>query len=102
SYHDSCNVAHNSDIPLSHCPLNAASRNVFASNTNFSDIDSVITAEGSNFTWKEDLVTFIDNHDMARFLSVNNNQNRLHEALAFVLTSRGVPCIYYGTEQYLH
>ena len=22
---------------------------------------------------KEDLVTFIDNHDMARFLSINNN-----------------------------
>ncbi|HXQ70607.1 MAG TPA: carbohydrate-binding module family 20 domain-containing protein, partial [Pyrinomonadaceae bacterium] len=44
----------------------------------------------------------IDNHDMARFLSVNNNNNRLHEALAFTLTSRGIPCIYYGTEQYLH
>jgi hypothetical protein len=39
---------------------------------------------------------------MSRFLSLNNNNNRLHEALAFVLTSRGIPCIYYGTEQYLH
>jgi hypothetical protein len=26
----------------------------------------------------------------------------LHEALAFLLTCRGVPVIYYGTEQYLH
>src|SRR5919205_804081 len=101
-YHDSYKFANRSGISLLDFPLNAAIRNVFASNTNFSDIDSVITAEGSNFTWKEDLVTFIDNHDMARFLSVNNNQNRLHEAMAFVLTSRGVPCIYYGTEQYLH
>ena len=39
---------------------------------------------------------------MARFLSINNNNNRLHEALAFTLTVRGIPCIYYGTEQYLH
>src|SRR5437588_8674543 len=101
-YHDSYKFANKSGITLLDFPLNTAIRNVFASNTNFSDIDSVITAEGSNFTWKEDLVTFIDNHDMARFLSVNNNQNRLHEALAFILTSRGVPCIYYGTEQYLH
>src|SRR2546423_505213 len=101
-YHDSYKFANRSGISLLDFPLNTAIRNVFASNTNFSDIDSVITTEGSNFTWKEDLVTFIDNHDMARFLSVNNNQNRLHEAMAFVLTSRGVPCIYYGTEQYLH
>ena len=56
----------------------------------------------ANFTWDEDLITFIDNHDMSRFLSVNNDKNRLHEALAFILTSRGIPCIYYGTEQYLH
>jgi glycosidase len=101
-YHDSYKFANKSGISLLDFPLNTAVRNVFASNSNFSEIDSVITQEGTNFTWKEDLVTFIDNHDMARFLSVNNNNNRLHEALAFILTARGVPCIYYGTEQYLH
>jgi len=101
-YHDSYKFANKSGISLLDFPLNAAIRDVFASNTNFSEIDGVISQEASNFTWKEDLVTFIDNHDMARFLSVNNNNNRLHEAMAFVLTSRGIPCIYYGTEQYLH
>jgi glycosidase len=101
-YHDSYKFANKSGISLLDFPLNTAIRNVFGSNTNFSDIDSVISTEGSNFTWKEDLVTFIDNHDMSRFLSLNNNNNRLHEALAFILTSRGIPCIYYGTEQYLH
>ena len=101
-YHDSYKFANKSGISLLDFPLNTAIRNVFGSNTNFSDIDSVITAEGTNFTWKDDLVTFIDNHDMARFLTVNNNNNRLHEALAFILTARGIPCIYYGTEQYLH
>lgn len=101
-YRDSYKFANKSGISLLDFPLNTAIRSVFGSNTNFSDIDSVISTEGGNFTWKEDLVTFIDNHDMSRFLSLNNNNNRLHEALAFVLTSRGIPCIYYGTEQYLH
>ncbi|HUQ34143.1 MAG TPA: alpha-amylase family glycosyl hydrolase [Pyrinomonadaceae bacterium] len=101
-YHDSYKFANKSGISLLDFPLNTAIRSVFASNANFSDIDTVLTQEGGNFTWKEDLVTFIDNHDMSRFLSVNNNNNRLHEAMAFVLTSRGIPCIYYGTEQYLH
>jgi len=48
------------------------------------------------------LVTFLDNHDNARFLSsgnANNDTNRLAVALAFLYTSRGIPCLYYGTEQ---
>ena len=101
-YHDSYKFANKSGISLLDFPLNTAIRDVFGSNTGFSEIDGVISQEAGNFTWKEDLVTFIDNHDMARFLTVNNNNSRLHEALAFTLTSRGIPCIYYGTEQYLH
>ncbi|HXI26170.1 MAG TPA: alpha-amylase family glycosyl hydrolase [Pyrinomonadaceae bacterium] len=101
-YHDSYKFANKSGISLLDFPLNTAIRNVFGSNSNFSEIDGVISQEAGNFTWKEDLVTFIDNHDMTRFLTLNNNNNRLHEALAFTLTSRGIPCIYYGTEQYLH
>ena len=48
------------------------------------------------------MVTFLDNHDNARFLSTsesNGNTNALKVALAFLYTSRGVPCLYYGTEQ---
>jgi glycosidase len=102
-YHDSYKFANKSGISLLDFPLNTAIRDVFgSSNTNFSEIDGVLSTESGNFTWKEDLVTFIDNHDMARFLSINNNNNRLHEAMAFTLTTRGIPCIYYGTEQYLH
>jgi hypothetical protein len=82
--------------------LNTAIRNVFAYNTSFSEIDSTLSTESSNFTWQNDLVTFVDNHDIPRLLSVRNNNDRLHEALAFVLTCRGVPSIYYGDEQYLH
>jgi glycosidase len=48
------------------------------------------------------LVTFLDNHDNPRFLSsseANDNTNRLTVALEFLYTSRGIPCLYYGTEQ---
>jgi hypothetical protein len=48
------------------------------------------------------LVTFLDNHDQPRFLSAaraSNRVDRLKQALVFLYTSRGVPCLYYGTEQ---
>ncbi|HEU4594786.1 MAG TPA: alpha-amylase family glycosyl hydrolase [Pyrinomonadaceae bacterium] len=101
-YRDSYKYANKSGISMLDFPLNTAIRNVFGSNANFSEIDGVLNAEAANFTWDEDLVTFIDNHDMTRFLSLLNNNTRLHQALAFILTQRGIPCIYYGTEQYLH
>lgn len=49
-----------------------------------------------------ELVTFIDNHDMKRFLSINPDWDILRLAIALIMTSRGIPCIYYGTEQYLY
>jgi glycosidase len=101
-YHDSYKFANKSGMSLLDFPLNTAIRDVFANNNGFSEIDNTLNTENSNFTWQNDLVTFVDNHDLARFLSVNNNTNRLHEALAFLLTCRGIPTIYYGDEQYLH
>jgi glycosidase len=101
-YHDSFKFTNKSGISLLDFPLNTAIRDVFANNNAFSEIDSTLTTENSNFTWQNDLVTFVDNHDMPRLLSVNNNMNRLNEAMAFVLTCRGIPVIYYGDEQYLH
>src|SRR5207244_9764011 len=41
-------------------------------------------------------------HNMARVRSLNTTNNLRHAALAFILTSRGIPSIYYGDEQYLH
>lgn len=49
-----------------------------------------------------ELITFIDNHDMHRFQTLNSDPELLRLAIAFIMTSRGIPCIYYGTEQYLH
>jgi glycosidase len=94
--------ANQSGIALLNFPLNKALRDVYGSGAGSSELDSVISQEESDFTWMNDQAVFIDNHDMSRFLTLNNNNNALHEALAVTLTSPGVPIIYYGTEQYLH
>lgn len=101
-YHDSYKFANKSGISELDFGVNDAIRSVFANDSAFSTLDSTLNTENSNFTWQNDLVTFFDSHDESRFLSVNNNTNRLHEAMAFLLTCRGIPVIYYGDEQYLH
>jgi alpha-amylase len=47
----------------------------------------------------DSLVTFLDNHDQNRFLNAGGGTARLEVALAFLYTSRGIPNLYYGTEQ---
>ncbi len=47
----------------------------------------------------DNLVIFPDNHDMSRFyVQVGENPELLKMGLAFFLTTRGIPQIYYGTE----
>jgi glycosidase len=51
------------------------------------------------------MVTFIDNHDQPRFLAKENADGdigRLRQALVFLYTASGIPCLYYGTEQGFH
>ncbi len=45
------------------------------------------------------LVVFADNHDINRYLDTQGDDVRkLKMAMAFILTTRGIPQIYYGTE----
>lgn len=45
------------------------------------------------------ILTFLDNHDLGRFtLEGEANLNKYKQGLAFLLTTRGIPQIYYGTE----
>lgn len=44
-------------------------------------------------------VIFLDNHDQPRFYSViNENLNKYKSAIAYLLTTRGIPQTYYGDE----
>lgn len=44
-------------------------------------------------------VTFLDNHDLSRIYSeFGQDFNKWKQAIAILLTMRGIPCMYYGTE----
>ena len=47
------------------------------------------------------LLTFLDNHDISRFAQTDEMAKKLKrykQAMVFLLTTRGIPQIYYGTE----
>ena len=83
-------------------PLYFAISDVFVDNHNFTRISNVL-AEDYKYKNANTMVTFLDNHDRNRFLSVaKDNFEKLRLALAFLFTCRGVPTIYYGTEQNMY
>jgi glycosidase len=86
-------------------PLFYRIKSVFATATgNTKQLEDRYAAIAANYdpAAQMRLVTFLDNHDQPRFLcpaNANNNTSRLRVALVFLYTARGVPCLYYGTEQ---
>ncbi|HLO94460.1 MAG TPA: alpha-amylase family glycosyl hydrolase [Burkholderiaceae bacterium] len=65
------------------------------------DLHQTIVDTAGQYGQVIDQVTFVDNHDMDRFHQTGAPQRKLEQALAITLTSRGVPAIYYGSEQYM-
>src|SRR5699024_4409090 len=58
-----------------------------------------IIAQDFLYPEPENLLVFLDNHDTSRFWKKGEkNLDRYKQALAFLLTTRGIPQIYYGTE----
>ena len=61
---------------------------------------SNLTAANYDASALDSLVLNLDNHDNPRFLATTGSSTtRLELALAFMYTSRGIPSLYYGTEQ---
>lgn len=74
-------------------------REAFAADTDMRKL-STLFAQDNKYVNANRLETFIDNHDRARFLTwADDNYQRLRTALTFEMTTRGIPVIYYGTEQ---
>ena len=84
-------------------PLYFLVNSVFATATgNTRQIDDRYGAIAGNYDSAAQmrLVTFLDNHDQPRFMSASGATGaRLNVALVFLYTARGIPCLYYGTEQ---
>ncbi|HEY1084150.1 MAG TPA: alpha-amylase family glycosyl hydrolase [Prosthecobacter sp.] len=67
----------------------------------FELVHEVLRKDG-RYRSASEMITFIENHDMPRFQTLNPDHAWLHLALVLLLTTRGIPCIYYGCEQYLY
>lgn len=80
-------------------PLFFAIVDVFASDQDFNALQQVLALD---YMYEDPrrLVTFLDNHDRNRFLCVaEDNYRKLFLGMDFIFTARGIPDIYYGTEQ---
>ncbi|WP_160674537.1 alpha-amylase family glycosyl hydrolase [Clostridium sp. C8-1-8] len=66
-----------------------------------SDFASMLGYTESGYSYENQAVTFMDNHDVSRFGYLQKNQKVYNAALVALLSSRGIPNIYYGTEQYI-
>ncbi|MEO8860365.1 MAG: cyclomaltodextrinase C-terminal domain-containing protein, partial [Ginsengibacter sp.] len=64
-------------------------------------VNNLYTTLAQDFVYKDPLreVIFLDNHDLSRFFSViGEDTMKYKSALAWLLTCRGIPEIYYGDE----
>lgn len=100
---DMTNFANNSGMSLLDFRFANAVRNVIGSGSDsMTDLYSVITQTDSDYDEVNNQVIFIDNHDLSRFYTLSSlNQTKVNQAYTILLTSRGIPTIYYGSEQYL-
>jgi glycosidase len=64
-------------------------------------VNKLYTTLSQDFLYKDPMrqVIFLDNHDIARFYSVVNEDTAKYKAaFAWLLTGRGIPQMYYGNE----
>lgn len=61
---------------------------------------STVLKQDSAYRRADLLVTLLDNHDMPRFTTVagDKGESKLKLGLALLMTMRGIPSVYYGTE----
>lgn len=99
----STNFANHSGMTILDFALCIAVRNAITehSELGFQEVQQVFDLD-HKYHGATELVTFIDNHDMPRFQTLNPDQELLRLAIDLIMTARGIPCIYYGTEQYLY
>ena len=100
---DMTSFANDSGMSLLDFRYANAVRNAIGSESiTMKDLYQVMVDTESDYDEVKDQVTFIDNHDMSRFMTLSkNDQADVNQAYVMLLTSRGVPTIYYGSEQYM-
>jgi len=78
--------------------LRDAVEKAFAPKGSLSEIYETISRD-AGYSNPNYLVTFLDNHDITRIMFITDgNLNKYKMAVTLLLTTRGIPQIYYGTE----
>ena len=79
-------------------PLHYAMTEVFCDDAPPARLAAVL-GQDPRYVRPEGLVTFLDNHDLPRIRTrCHGDEGRLSRALAFLLSTRGVPALTWGTE----
>lgn len=83
-------------------PLQSAMINAFNENDGWSEgLARLYYVLAQDFMYSDAFktITFADNHDVSRyFSSINEDLDEWKMAMGFMLTTRGIPMIFYGTE----
>lgn len=87
-------------------PLQGIARDAFTSQTDsWGGLNLIYDHLALDFMFADpmNVLNFLDNHDTDRFLlSEPSHLDFYKQAIAFLLTTRGIPQIYYGTEILMH
>lgn len=83
-------------------PLQGAVSRAFTENEGWSEgMARIYMVLAQDFVYDNpyNTLTFLDNHDLNRYFNtIGNDREALKMALTFLLTTRGIPQLYYGTE----
>ncbi|MES2374019.1 MAG: glycoside hydrolase family 13 protein [Bacteroidota bacterium] len=81
--------------------LTFIAQNAFDGKTDNGYLTNIFEDIAQDFIYPDpyNLLTFLDNHDLSRFVRADDTDlKRYKQGLAFLLTIRGIPQLYYGTE----
>ncbi|WP_167956548.1 alpha-amylase family glycosyl hydrolase [Anaerosporobacter faecicola] len=79
-----------------------ALRNAFGTSTGtMKQLSSVVQVTGYNYEEVNQQVTFLEHDKTNRFMNLTKDNHSLEAAYVVLLTSRGIPSVYYGSEQYV-
>lgn len=86
------------DFPLNNALIEALNTDEKTWNQGLTKVYQML-ANDFQYAQPNDLMVFADNHDMSRFFSqVHEDFHKFRLGMAFLLTVRGIPQVYYGTE----
>ncbi|MEK5491781.1 alpha-amylase family glycosyl hydrolase [Paenibacillus sp. FSL R7-0297] len=97
---DNAAFANGSGMSLLHFMFTHAIREAFHGRQGFGAFAEMLCESSGSYKHLNDQLIFLDNHDMSRFTR-DSDPLLTDLALVLLLTSAGLPVVYYGTEQYM-